>query len=233
MAITPQSNEAFLREVDEELRRDQLATFWERHGRWLIVGIIAALALFGGWLYWQHHREQVAGAEGEKLADAYRSLGEEKTQTAQPVLNSLASSSRPGIRASALATQADLLLEKKDTKGAAAKFAAIAGDSSIGEPLRDLALVRQTAAEFDTLRPQVVVERLRSLAVKGNPFFGSAGEMVAIAQLRMGRRDLAGQMLAQIANDPDVPATIRQRTVQMAGAMGVDAIADSKDNKSQ
>ncbi|MCB8835158.1 hypothetical protein LJD42_26780, partial [Escherichia coli] len=74
MALTPNTNEAFLREVDDELRRDQLLTFWERYGRALIGAIVVALALFGGYLYWQHRKTVAAGVEGEKLQTAYDSL---------------------------------------------------------------------------------------------------------------------------------------------------------------
>lgn len=233
MAITPQNNQAFLREVDEELRRDQLASFWQRWGVWLIAAIVLGLAVFGGWLYWQHRQQLAAGVEGEQMATAYQALAQDQPAKAQPTLAALASSDRDGYRVLALQTQADILLQKQDFKGAAAKFAQIAGDGSLAQPFRDLALVRQTAAEYDQLKPQVVVERLRPLAVKGNPWFGSAGEMVAIAQLRMGRRDLAGQLFGQIANDKDVPASIRQRTVQMAGAMGVDAVASNEGVKTR
>src|SRR3546814_1541115 len=52
-------------------------------------------------------------------------------------------------------------------KGAAAKFASIAQDQSLAESFRDLALIRQTAAEYDSLKPDVVISRLRGLAVKG------------------------------------------------------------------
>jgi len=138
-----------------------------------------------------------------------------------------------GYRALALFTQADLLLQKDDLKGAAAKFAAVAGDSSIGQPLRDLALIRQTAAEFDSLKPDVVVSRLRPLAVKGNPWFGSAGELVASAYLQMNKPDLAGPLFGQIARDDTVPDTIRQRAVQIAGTMGVDAVAPVEEKKAQ
>ncbi len=229
MAITPQNNEAFLREVDEELRREQLAGFGRRWGMWVLAAIVIGLAAFGGWLYWQHRQELAAGTEGEQLAAAYQLLGQDQPAKAQPILSTLGRSDRDGYRALALQTEADILLRKNDIKGAAAKFAAIANDETLAQPFRDLALVRQTAAEYDQLKPQVVVERLRPLAVKGNAWFGTAGEMVAIAHLRMGRRDLAGQLFGQIANDKDVPASIRQRTVQMAGAMGVDAVATNKD----
>ena len=233
LAVTPNTDEAFLREVDEELRRDQFANIWTRYGRWLIGAIIVGLAAFGGFLYWEQHTTQVAGEQGEKLQAVYDDLGAQKVGSAEKELVALAGSKVAGYRTLALFTQADLLLQKDDLKGAAAKFAAVAGDSSVGQPLRDLALIRQTAAEFDTLKPDVVVNRLRPLAVKGNPWFGSAGELVASAYLQMNKPDLAGPLFGQIARDETVPDTIRQRAVQIAGTMGVDAVGPVEEKKAQ
>jgi hypothetical protein len=233
LALPPNSNEAFLREVDEELRRDQLTGFWEQWGRWLIGAIVLALAAFAGFLYWQHSNEQAAGVEGEKLQVAYDSLGANNVAAAAVPLAQIAGSKRDGYRTLAKFTQADILLQKNDLKGAAATLGEIAQDASLAQPFRDLALVRQTAAEYDGLKPQVVVERLRPLAVAGNSFFGSAGEMVAMAYLRMNRRDLAGTLFGQIARNDDVPDTIRQRAVQMAGVLGVDAVAQNQESKAQ
>jgi hypothetical protein len=233
LAVTPNTDEAFLREVDEELRRDQLASIWTRYGRWLIGAIVVGLAAFGGFLYWEHHTAQVAGEQGEKLQAVYDDLGSQKVGSAEKELVALAGSKVAGYRTLALFTQADLLVQKDDLKGGAAKFAAVAGDSSVGQPLRDLALIRQTAAEFDTLKPDVVVNRLRPLAVKGNPWFGSAGELVASAYLQMNKPDLAGPLFGQIARDETVPDTIRQRAVQIAGTMGVDAVGPVEEKKAQ
>lgn len=230
MAITPNNNEAFLREVDEELRRDQLATFGQRYGRWVIVGIVVALALLAGFLYWRHHQRELAGAQGEQLAAAYQSLGANQAEAAAAPLATLAKSDRDAYRALARFTQADIALQRNDLKGAAAKFAEVANDATYAPAFRDLAQVRRTAAEYDTLRPQAVIERLRGLAVPESPWFGSAGEMVATAYLRMNRRDLAGRMFGQIARDPETPESLRQRAVQMAGVLGVDAVAPSKDS---
>lgn len=231
LAVTPNTDEAFLREVDEELRRDQLASFWTRYGWWLIVAIVAGLAAFGGFLYWEHHKAQLAAEQGEKLQTAYDDLAARKLGSAEKVLVELAGSDVAGYRALALFTQADLLLQKEDLKGAAAKFGAVANDTSIGQPLRDLALVRQTAAEYDTLKPDVVVTRLRPLAVKGNAWFGSAGELVGAAYLQMNKPDLAAPLFRQIAADETVPETIRQRAVQITGTMG--AVSPVEEKKAQ
>lgn len=231
MALTPQNNDAFLREVDEELRKDQALDLWHRYGRTLIIALAGALAALGGVLFWQSHQRKTAEREGEQLQAAYDDLGAQKVAAASQSLAALAQSSADGYRAVARFTQADIALQKDDLKGAAQQFAAIAADQSIAKPFRDLALIRQTSAEFDALKPDVVVARLRGLAVAGNPWFGSAGELVAVAYLKQGRRDLAARLFGQIAATEQVPASIRQRAVQMAGVLDAGAGAAGAGNE--
>ncbi|MBV8238089.1 MAG: tetratricopeptide repeat protein [Sphingomonas sp.] len=223
MALSPESNEAFLREVDDALRQDQALDFWRRYGRLLIVAIVGGLALFGGYLFWQNRQHKAAEREGEQLQVAYDDLAAGKLDASAKTLAELAQSKSDGYRAAALFSQADIALRKEDLKGAAKQFAAIAGDQSMAKPFRDLALIRQTMAEFDTLKPDVVVSRLRGLAAPGNPYFGSAGELVALAYLKQGRRDLAMRLYNQIAATESVPESLRQRAVQMGAVLDTGA----------
>lgn len=227
MAQPPATSDAFLREVDDELRRDQLAAAWRRWGKIGVGAVLAGLLLFAGWLYWDHRAEQRAGVEGEKLQAAQEQLAAGPSGETDAALAELAGSDADGYRALALLAQGDQLLARGDAAGAAAKFGAIAADRSLGQPFRDLALIRQTVAQYDSLTPQAVVERLRPLVAPESPWFGTAGELTAIAYLRQGRRDLAGRLFGQIARTEGVPDTIRQRAVQMASSMGVDAAPTS------
>lgn len=233
LAVPPQTNEAFLREVDEELRRDQALDFWKRYGRLLIGVVIGGLAVYAGILYWQHLQAQRAGDQGQKFGALFATLGSSNSASAEKPLAELAADGTDGYRASAKFVQADLLLQKNDLKGAAAIFAEVAGDTSLAQPFRELALIRQTSAEYDGMKPEAVITRLAPLAVKGGPWFGSAGEMVAVAHLRLGHRDQAGKIFGDIAADSTVPEPVRQRAVQMAGTLGVDAVKTSEDKKAQ
>jgi hypothetical protein len=115
---------------------------------------------------------------------------------------------------------------------AIAAYAKIASDTGLPQPFRDMALIRQTMAEFDTLAPQQIIDRLKPLAVPGNPWFGSAGEMTAIAYMKLGKDNVAGPIFAQIAKQKDLPQSLRGRAVQMAGALGIDAVQlDENKNK--
>jgi len=216
------SNEAFVREVDEQVRIDAATRFWARWGLWLAVALVAALIAVGGYFFWSSQQQKTAGVEGETLSVALEDLSASDVAKAEPALKGLKSSKVAGYRASAQLTLAAVALTKGDLKGAAAGYAAIAGDTSLAKPYRDLALVRQTSAEYDTLKPETVVARLKPLAVAGNPWFGTAGEMTGIAYVRLGKTREAGALFAALARDETVPESIRSRVVQLAGVLGVD-----------
>ena len=63
-------NDAFLREVDDALREDQLLGFLRRWGKPLAAALVLGLAALGGGLWWQNHRahQQEADAEAITLA---------------------------------------------------------------------------------------------------------------------------------------------------------------------
>jgi hypothetical protein len=231
VASTPPSTEVFMREVDEELRREQMTSFWVRWGRWVLVALIVALAAFGAWLWWNHEQTKKAEAEGETLSQIFTDLGEGRSQGVEAKLKPFTESKVDAYRAAAKLTIASLNVTANKTKEAVAGYKSVAEDESLPKPYRDAALIRWTAAEYDTLKPADVVARLKPLAVKGNPWFGSAGEMVAVAYLNQNRNDLAGALFGELAKDEGVPETIRQRAVQMAGLLGVDAVAQPDGEK--
>ena len=236
MALTPTdkragSDEAFLREVDDAVRASDLTGFWKRYGRWLLLALVAGLLAFGGWIIYQNQQQAAADRQGEEFVDAMDKLRAGQEKEARAKLAGLAKADQPGYRAMAQLVEANLLGEDGDTKKAIAIYAKVAGDASLPQTFRDLALIRQTSAEFDTLPPQTVIDRLKPLATSGNSWFGSAGELTAISYMKLGKDNLAGPILAQIAKQDGLPQSQRSRAQQMAGALGVDTVQlDEKRN---
>lgn len=219
MAVPPKTDEAFLREVDEELRRDQIAGVWTNHGRLILGLIIGGLLIFAGVLGWRHWSNSKAEDQAVKLQTALDSIATNKPAEAAPALAELEASGVPGYSAAARMTEANQLYTSGKIKEAAAKFSAIAGDTTLAQPVRDYALIRQVNIDFDTLAPQVIIDRLKPLAVKDSAWLGSAGEMVAMAYLKLGKPAEARVMFKTIAETETVPESIRTRAVQ-----GVDAV---------
>jgi len=225
LAQPPDISDTFVKEVDENLRRDQIRDFFKENGGWVAAAVVLFLAISGGLIWYQQHRTQRAEAEVEQLAQVYKDIGVGNTAKVSQQLDALSQSGSKGVRASALFTRAAYALQQNDQKAAIATYKAIRDDSSLPESYRNAALIRETALEFDQLKPEQVIAQLEPLTKPGNPWFGSAGEMTALALIKQGKTHEAGQLFATLAKDKDVPDGIRNRSIQISGSLGADASA--------
>jgi hypothetical protein len=225
LAQPPDITDTFVKEVDENLRRDRARDFLKENGAYLVAAVILFLAASGGAIWYQQHREQRTEREVEQLSQIYKQISVANTQKVPQQLDDLSHAGSKAVRATALFTRAALAIQQNDTKTALATYKQISDDSSFPDPYRNAALIRQTALEFDQLQPQQVISRLEPLAKPGNPWFGSAGEMTALALIKAGKNQQAGQLFATLAKDKDVPDSIRNRAVQISGSLGADASA--------
>ncbi len=232
MALSPTNDAALLQEVDEAVRKDRLDNIMQNYGYWIIGAVLAALLAFGGYLYWNHRQEAARGDQAEELISAFEKLSTNQPRAAAKELEKIAAESGPAYRAVATMQQANIKAQAGDLKAAAALMAKIAADAKLDQALRDLALIRQTAFEYDSLKPAVVIARMKPLVDAKDPassWFASAAELSATAHYQLGQFDQAGALYGRIAKLPGVAKSLQSRSVQMAGMLGVDAVADRAD----
>lgn len=220
------ADEVLLREIDDAVREDQYLEFARSYGRPLLGLLVAGLVAFGGYLFWDSQNEAELEADSERLVAALDQAEAGNLDSADAAVQALAAESSGGARAAALLTQAGIAMDAGRTAEAVEIFAAVAANEDTPPALRDLALIREVSASFDTRDPADVIAKLEPLAVPGNPWFGSAGELVAMAYREQGNTARAGTLFGEIARSDDVPDSLRERARQMAGLLGVDAIDD-------
>ena len=218
MAQPPDISDTFVREVDENLRRDQMQDLVKKNLNWIIAAVVLFLAASGGFIWWQNYQEKKNQEAVEQFAQVFTDIQKGQMQTAPARLDKLSDAHSKAVRAAAGFGRAAVALEQNDPKLALAKFE----DSSLPKPFRDLALIRQTSMEFDTLKPDVVISRMEPFTKPGSPWYGSAGELTAMAKIKQGKSAEAGRLFAAIARDENSPDNIRGRAIQMASSLGVD-----------
>ncbi len=214
----------FLREVDDALREDDAARLLRRYGMPAGVAIVQLLAGLAGWMVWTNHVNAAAGATGEALTLALDNAEAGRLDPAKTALDQISAShdASTGYGAAARLVAAGVALDRKHPDDAIKIYRALAADAQVPQVWRDLATVRAVAVQFDTLAPQAVIAQLKSLAVPGNAWFGSAGEMTAIAHIKLGHKAEAGAVFAAMAKDTGVPDSLRRRARQLAEQAGVE-----------
>lgn len=234
-ALTPEEKRAraqsaqedvLLREVDEAVRQDQLADVAQKYGKPIVAGVILVLAAFGGYLFWDNRQDAAREADSEKFIAALDEVERGNLASGDAALAPVIAEGGAGSRAAAQLLKAGIAMEQGKAAEAAALYDQVAADGDAPQAMRDIAMIRAVAARYDTMKPADVVARLKPLATPGNAWFGAAGELVAMAYLDQGNQAEAGALFAAIARDDTAPESLRSRSRQMAGLLGVDAIDD-------
>lgn len=211
MADDDRTTDQFIREVDEELRRDQLKQLWDRFGTLFIavcVGVVAIVAGYNGWVWWQ---EKQAAEAGDRYLAALQSIDREDTAKARNALEEIAGSGPDGYAILARLRAAALAAQSGDTSTAMTSFDAIADDSGADRTIRDLARLRAALIALDTGDLDGAESRVEVLAKAGNPWRHAAREIYGTAAYARGDLKAARERFATIQSDEEAPPDARGR----------------------
>lgn len=206
------------REIDEELRRDNLLKLWSRYGRYVVALAAAVLVVAGGFVAWRNHQASERLAQSARYAGAMALARAGKPADARIVFASVA---REGGGYSMLASFEDaaLLAKSGDRKGAIAAYDRIADSSGVGPTYRDLAILHAVMESLPGADPKAKIARLASLTAPGNPWRPTALELTAAARLQLGDRKGALKAYKNLADDLATPRDLRSRAAEMVAAL--------------
>jgi hypothetical protein len=204
------TNDLFVREVDDELRQDKLKSVWRRFGTILIsaaVAIILAVAAWTGYTTWSQSR---ANASGDRFLAA---LDSARAGNSDEALKGLTALQVDGTGAYPLLARfrAATLTAAKDPKAAVAAFDAVAADSTVAEPLRDIAKLRAAYLLVDNGTYADVAARAETLSADGNPMRYSALEAMGLSAYKAGDNANAQKLFETITADNAAPAGVAAR----------------------
>jgi hypothetical protein len=200
--------DSLAREIDEELRREQLLKLWEQYGTFIIAAAVLIIAGIGGYKYYEHSRVQAAETAGARFTAAAR---EDKKADAQKALEEVASSAPAGYSALARLRLAAAEREAGRTMQAASAFEAIAKESGLDPLLADYAQLQAAMLRLDSSTWTEMQNRLNDLAADSNPWRFSARELLGLAAQKSGKTDEARMQFQRLLSDRNTPPGIGGR----------------------
>jgi hypothetical protein len=198
------------REVDEEVRREQLAKLWDRYGTLIIAAailLVVGVAAWRGYEWWENRKAAASGAAFE----AAIALSEQsKPEEAQAAFAKIAAEGTPGYRALARMREA-AELTTKDPQGAVALYDKVAAERDIGQVLQDLATIRASAILVDTAPYDEIRRRLEPLADDKRTFRHTARELLALSAWKANDMTSAKRWFDAVMSDGETPVATRSR----------------------
>lgn len=200
----------FLREIDEEVRRDKAADLWKKYGNLIIVLLALLVAGVGAWRFWQYRQEQAAQAVSARLETALKASRESRGEEAERTLAELA---KEGAGGYALVARFRLAAEvaRRDPAVGARAFDALSSDATIEAAFRDLARIRSAILTVDLAPYAEIKASLEPLAAPTGIWRHTARELLGVSALKAANMDDAGRWFDQIVVDREAPQALRQR----------------------
>ncbi|HXP31787.1 MAG TPA: tetratricopeptide repeat protein [Stellaceae bacterium] len=208
------------REIDEELRRDNLAKLWARYGNSVIAAAVVVVLVTAGIVGWRQYEARQRQDEGARYAAALDLARQGKTAAAADAFAAIGRDAHASQAMLARFEQASLDIRQGDPAASIALYDAIAKDGSLEPVYRDLATLLAIRYEFDKQDPKAVIDRLKPLTDAASPWHPTALELTALAELKAGDKNAARQSYQKLADDLAAPPGIRARATEMIAALG-------------
>src|SRR5258708_35236694 len=172
------------REIDEELRRDNLLKLWSRYGRYVAALAVLVLLVAGSIVAWRDHQLSERRAQSTRYASALSLAREGKDAEAAKVFAAIAEETG-GYAALAAFEEAELLARSGDRQGAAAAYDRIAAASGLDPAFRELAALLSVMHGVPEADPRATIDRLAPMTAAGDPWRPTAPELTPIGRLQV------------------------------------------------
>ena len=161
-------SDQFIREIEEDLRRDRLKKLWDRYGMVLIAGAAAIVIGTAGLVFWGNYSERRAAEAGDTFIAAIEASRVGDNAEATRLLNNLIESGGGSYRPLARLRSAALLAEEGDVAAAVAAFDAFEAESN-DLLLSDLARIRAAMLLVDTAPHAEIKQRIEDFRARKVP----------------------------------------------------------------
>jgi len=215
------SDDLIFREVDEDVRRDQIEQYWKRYGTYFIAGAVLIVAITAAGVLWRNYQTEQREADGARFEHASQMAATDPAGAAE-VFASLAADGNGGYPALAAMREAEARVAAKDQSGALDVYQRLAADSGIEQGLRDIAALKGGLLAEDMGQHDVAENLLTPLANGNGALKFAAREAIAGVQLGAGKRDAAIATLKSLSADALAPAGAKARAGEILRVLGAE-----------
>lgn len=211
--------DAFVQEVDQNLREERLMKLFRRYGPWAAGAVVLALAIGFGWVQWQAYQLNNSREHAQEYAAAQNLAASGNLDEAKAEFERLSGEGPHVYRVMAQMEHAAVLEQQGDLEGALAGFDA-AAEAASDPVMRETAQLRAAYIAAETQDFEALQLRLQPLINSESRLSFLARELLAIEAWEAGDMNLARDTLQNLTLAFDAPQSVRERAQVALSVIG-------------
>lgn len=222
ISVADHIEDALIREVNEELREEQMMKLWKRYGGYAIGVAVLVVAIVAGYQGWKQYTANTRLEESERFYAAAQLAGMDNTDAALSAFQSLASDASTGYGVLSSFQAAALKAGAGDVAGATALYNQIAKENTADTAVSGLASVMSAALEINAggYDRAALEQRLQTISGDDQPYRYSARELLGLIALDAGDVANARALFDQLSTDAAAPQSMAQRARDIVQSLG-------------
>jgi hypothetical protein len=204
-------HDSLLREVESEIRREQMQKLWERYYGVIIGAALMIVLAVGGYKLVEARRLAAAETAGQEFLSAVKLADEKKADDAAAAFAKIAENAPGGYATLAKLQIAGAQAKAGKNAEAIAAYDAVAKDASADDLLKSFAQLQAASLRLPDADFTEIENRLTPLTGDRGAFKTSAQELLGIAAFRAKKYDDARQYLEPLLIDPRASPEIQER----------------------
>lgn len=211
--------DAFIREIDEDLKNEKLKRIWDKYGLFIILFVVIAVfsaVSFESIKAWQTKKQQEMS---DTFAYALNLQNQGRFAEALEVLTDLHDTKR-GIYADIAQMQmVNLYAEQKQTDKVLNILENISSDPDFNPQMRDIAILKLASYKLNDASKEEIENLLKPLLSEQNIWYNTASELMAMLAIREKDFQKAQDLYTKISQSPNVSDSMKARAQDMINVL--------------
>ncbi len=216
--INPEYTDAFINEVNEDVKNDNFKVLWNRYGIFVILFVVLAVMAtvsFEKIKSWKIAQNQI-NTENYMVAAQLRENPEQTLEALQKI-----ATGNQGIFSDFAKLQiANVLFSQDKTEEALSTLQNLLEDNTVNNEVKHIALIKFATYRVDTMPRAEFEAMLKPLTETNTSWTPLAQDLLAMVAIRDGDVDTAQTIYENILKIKDLPENFRAKVQDMLNSLG-------------